>query len=206
MNPAASSSVPPSMVVLRKATIMALTVPDLSFIVYQTDWPPLFVSAGSTSAPPGEVWMTVCPSMFRAVLIGEHDGDAERVVGPTLGDEECEIQIDLVPNGSTEVDAAGVFAVTGDEGFGVVGFAAAAAGSCFDPAQPPLAETLPCGRVAEMAPPSVVEVDVDLGVGVAGWKYALRDQPAEQLARHFAFESLLAMSVDEAVRHVADIS
>lgn len=195
---------PSSVVALRKATMLSLTVPGLSFIVYQADWPPLFVSSGPSVAPPGEVWMTLCPNQFRAALCGEFEGDVDKLIGPTLGRCDCEIQIDLVPSGSTTIDDAGVFAVEGGEGVGVFGFAAPADSSLFHPAHQPIEEVLPCGRTVALAPPDILEVDVDLGVGVAGWRHELRNREARRLANHTAFESLLALTVDDITRFAAD--
>ncbi len=177
---------------VRKAASLALAVPGVSFVVYQHDWPPLLVARSNRDAPAPEVWIHITPAQFSDEL-GRRPVDHSAMLGPTLGVAETDVSIEVFVDGPTLLDAAGLFTVQ-FRNRSAVGFVASM--------DTPLPRSAPFGVVHDDQPEVwphafVADVFAEMGTQVLSWVYPTDDLRAAQIARNDAFETLLAMSVDE---------
>ncbi|MEM7139968.1 MAG: hypothetical protein AAF548_02985 [Actinomycetota bacterium] len=195
------ASLPSSVVAIRKATSLALHVPGVDLLVYQHDWPPLFVSTSSAGPPRGETWMRMTPAELRDELCRDRR-EASRRVGPSLGVTDTDVRIDVTPHAGTDIDAAGVFTAHLDGG-GTIGFVTSSAIACAVDG-PPIPHALPCGRTTELPPPTDVRLDADLGTQLVHWSFRRDDPRGAERARVAAFETLLTTAVDEIVRFAGE--
>lgn len=147
--------------------------------------------------------MTLCPDRLRDALC-HPDEEQRRLIGPSLGTLDGDVRIDVIPGGSATIDDAGVFCVDGDDGHSVVGFTASGENAFASSQAGVIDQVLPCGRVVNVAPPDVIEVDPDLDVGVIAWRFPTGDRPRRHAALIAAFETQLRLTVEDVARYSGD--
>ncbi|MEM9514315.1 MAG: hypothetical protein AAGA42_05605 [Actinomycetota bacterium] len=186
---------------IRRAASLALGVTGISLVVYQTNWPPVLVSRTPHAAPTGEVWIHARPCQVRHELCGTPV--AQRVLlGPTLGVTEADVHIELIVNDGTTVDAAGLFTVRHDDRRSEVGFVAPAWMSIPERFEAAACDGCPRRRTV-MPPPVVGRPDHGLGTRLVSWVYPTHNYLLATSVRGTAFDTMLAMTVDEVVHDVA---
>ena len=197
-----ASIIPASIIKVRRAASLALAAPDISLVVYQPNWPPVLVSASSSHAPAGEVWIHARPSQFREELC-RRPATQRLLIGPALGVADVDVRIEVVTAGRTTVDAGGVFTIDFEDGHSETGFvgpstvAVPAAGLCSTDCDQR------CPRRSPELAPTVTKPDHDLGTKVITWSYPTWHLLLSHTVRAVAFGSMLAMTVDELVQLTA---
>lgn len=192
-------------VLVRKLATLAHWVPHLSLVIYQTDWPPLCVSREPRDAPAGETWTHVHPCQFRALLLRPQCGRRLRL-GPTFGNDDAQLHIDVMAEESTTFDDAGLFTLPYDEHHCVIGFLTLASVPVPDAVVLPDAHELTCTWDVDGLPPLVSSVDEDLGTQLVSCSFPANDPRREELASATLFEAMVAAAVEEVAAVVESVA
>ncbi|MEM7323354.1 MAG: hypothetical protein AAF531_09735 [Actinomycetota bacterium] len=180
---------------IRKAAALVHWVPGISLLVYQTDWPPLLVACAPQSPADGEVWMQLTPCQFRNELAQLPDGSSD-LVGPSLCDEDADLRIDLVTDGSTMIDGAGLFSMPNGHDQRSIGFVTLAAVPFCDP-RPPTRSCLGRALRSTEGLGLTTVVDEALGVRLVSCSFPESDAVRGDRANAIMFDALLQASVEE---------
>ncbi|MEM7322957.1 MAG: hypothetical protein AAF531_07720 [Actinomycetota bacterium] len=192
----AVSAVPPGLLAVRKAAILAHWVPGISLLVSQSGWPGLQVT--TTPWDMGDdAWLTVHPCQFRHEVCALPETPST-VVGPTLGTDDSELQIEVVTSGLTRFDDAGLFTVPFDTHHSAVGFSMLS--------EVPIDLELEAGGTDHRAtcqfpidqqPDLTQNVDIGLGMKLVTCCYPTEDLQRAEAAREAVLELLFTAGADE---------
>lgn len=186
---------------LHKAAVLARWVSGVGFVVYQPDWPPLWVAASQRRPCGGEVWISLLPGRFRHELLGSSiwPGRPSRLIGPFIGGEGVDLRVQIVVDQATTVDRAGLY-ITEGLAYQSVSFATltavpvAAAGS---PVEAAASSGLSGGWNPRQSPPLFSRIDDELGIRLVTCSYPAADPLRAELAHAATFEAMITASVEE---------